>query len=798
MGTVYQAIDLRTGALAAVKIVAVRNISDVARFDQEATLLQELAHPGIVHYVDHGLTTHGDPYIAMEWLEGETLDERLARGKLAPAGVAHLAARALDALAAAHQHGIVHRDIKPSNMFLAGWRLFDVRIIDFGVARRVEDPRRNTRRGSTVGTPSYSSPEQARGESDIDGRADIFSLGCVLFECLSGRPPFYGPSPQEVLQRICLTPVPSLRERCEDVDPELATLIDSMLVQDRSHRPGNGRELAGRFRDIATRLGAAEERATPASEPGLPPEGVSGQEARMLCGLLLVDDQLVQSPVEQEPALERIGEELGLQIYALAPASRLVWQKQPGLLGDQIKDMSRAAARLRSAFPGARQSLAVGRATVLAGAAAGPLTEALISLVPEQPGVVRLDDTVARLLPLSALARAEGAESAPPRYLRPDGDPEPSLVSVDSREPPLTGREREIERLLETFTECVRAEAAHLVLYEGAEGMGKSRLARALVSEARNHGARGAAYLLRARRDRAGQPYSLVAPLLLGDFPEARLGEAAPAAARQAAFVEHLAAILERHPVLLVCDDLQWADRQSLRLLEAALRELAQRPLLVVGFARPELFAEKPLPLSTPVGHERLRLPALSAEAGQTLLRWHRGRTSPDIETYVFDRWQGNPFYLSELALVASRQTLVAPDTVLGQVEPRLARLDDEPRRVLRAASLLGDQFQFEGVLSLLGLKGRRALEEALAALCEADVIRRVGVQGGSFAFRSRLLREAAFALLTGRDRAVGIARARQWLEEAGKTIPELLLDPAARRPAPPSEVTEQPPAATS
>ena len=249
MGTVYQAIDRRTGDLVAVKILNVRNVSDVGRFDQEALLLQELAHPGIVRYVDHGLTSHGDPYIAMEWLEGETLDQRLARGKLAAAGVANLAARVLEALAAAHEHGIVHRDIKPSNVFLSEWRLFNPRVIDFGVARRVEDPRRYTRRGATVGTPSYSSPEQARADATIDGRADIFSLGCVLFECLTGRPPFHGPSAKQVLTDICLTPVPRLQERWEDGDPELVqpdrSDVDPGPPPASGQRPGSWRRASG-------------------------------------------------------------------------------------------------------------------------------------------------------------------------------------------------------------------------------------------------------------------------------------------------------------------------------------------------------------------------------------------------------------------------------------------------------------------------------------------------------------------------------------------------------------------------
>ena len=119
---------------------------------------------------------------------------------------------------------------------------------------------------------------------------------------------------------------------------------------------------------------------------------------------------------------------------------------------------------------------------------------------------------------------------------------------------------------------------------------------------------------------------------------------------------------------------------------------------------------------------------------------------------------------------------MLAPDTVLGEVEPRLLALDEEPRRVLRAASLFGEVFEFEAVLSLMGLKGRRSLEQALAALVEEDVLRRVGAAAGRFAFRHKLVREAAFSMLTPSDRALGMARARQWLEESGKTIPELLL----------------------
>ena len=382
MGTVYQAIDRRTGGKVAVKILNVKNIADAGRFDQEANLLQELAHPGIVRYVDHGLTGHGDPYIAMEWLEGETLDQRLARGKLAAAGVANLAARVLEALAAAHEHGIVHRDIKPSNVFLEGWRLFNPRIIDFGVARRLEDRQRYTRRGVTVGTPSYTSPEQARAEADIDGRADIFSLGCVLYECLTGRPPFYGSDVKQVLTQIVSTPVPRLETRVDDIDLELVRLIDKMLIQDRKQRAGSARELAARMRDMAARLGtgaAEDEGRDLAGERGQPPHGLGYGEARMYAALLVsFESRRVRPPARGQqampprkritsavgvlvdgreaedgrgPAVRALADDHRLSVEPFAPGTYLLWPQRPAPLSDQVAEVVRAAGRLRVMDP---------------------------------------------------------------------------------------------------------------------------------------------------------------------------------------------------------------------------------------------------------------------------------------------------------------------------------------------------------------------------------------------------------------------------------------------------------------
>ena len=134
------------------------------RFLRESRLLAELSHPGIVSYVAHGTTPERTPYLVMEWLEGETLAQRLAREPLAPADSLELARAVLRALAAAHARGVVHRDVKPSNLFLRGGRAADVVLLDLGLVRVLSESDRLTRSGSVLGTPAYMAPEQAQGK----------------------------------------------------------------------------------------------------------------------------------------------------------------------------------------------------------------------------------------------------------------------------------------------------------------------------------------------------------------------------------------------------------------------------------------------------------------------------------------------------------------------------------------------------------------------------------------------------------------------------------------------------------
>ena len=224
MGSVYQARDRITQHRVAVKLLRAPGGSHDARFLREAALLAELRHPAIVRHIAHGRTTSGELYMAMQWLEGEDLAHRIGRGPL-PAGEAiDMLRRIAEGLALLHDRGGVHRDLKPSNLFLENNDPTQVKILDFGIARATA-ALALTATGTVMGTPGYTAPEQARGTKDVDTRADVFSLGCVLFECLTGRAAFRGDHVMAVLAKVLLEDPPRLVDVAPDAPPELEALI---------------------------------------------------------------------------------------------------------------------------------------------------------------------------------------------------------------------------------------------------------------------------------------------------------------------------------------------------------------------------------------------------------------------------------------------------------------------------------------------------------------------------------------------------------------------------------------------
>jgi len=242
MGSVYRAEDLATGAHAAVKVTGRQTAAVRDRFRREAAVLAELSHPCIVRYVAHGLTPQGLPFLAMDWLEGEDLCERLARERLDAAESLAVLRRACEGLAVAHARGVVHRDIKPSNLFLVGGQPAEAKIIDFGVARVEAAAMALTRPGMSLGTVGYMAPEQAREAADVDARADVFALGCVLYECLTGRPAFGG-RPVAVIVKLLRDNPQRPSELRPGLDASVDALVGRLLAKDREARPRDAAEV---------------------------------------------------------------------------------------------------------------------------------------------------------------------------------------------------------------------------------------------------------------------------------------------------------------------------------------------------------------------------------------------------------------------------------------------------------------------------------------------------------------------------------------------------------------------------
>ncbi|MFH1763824.1 MAG: serine/threonine-protein kinase, partial [Gemmatimonadota bacterium] len=203
MATVYLAEDLKHGRKVAIKVLQPELAAAIGpeRFLREIEISAGLDHPHILPLYESG-EAGGFLYYVMPNVEGESLRDRLDREKQLPLDDAvQIAREVADALSYAHSRDVVHRDIKPENILLAGGH---ARVADFGIARAIRDAGadRLTMTGVSVGTPLYMSPEQAAGSSDIDGRSDLYSLGCVLFECLAGRTPFTGPLESVVHQHL--------------------------------------------------------------------------------------------------------------------------------------------------------------------------------------------------------------------------------------------------------------------------------------------------------------------------------------------------------------------------------------------------------------------------------------------------------------------------------------------------------------------------------------------------------------------------------------------------------------------
>jgi serine/threonine protein kinase len=240
MGVVFLAEDpqlKRTVALKAMLPVLAASDSNRQRFLQEAQTAAALEHDHVIHIYQVG-EDRGVPFLAMPFLKGEPLDQCLKREKRLPASeVLRIGREVAEGLAAAHEKGLIHRDIKPANVWLEAPR-GRVKILDFGLARAVSGGSHLTQTGAILGTPAYMSPEQARGKA-VDGRSDLFSLGCVLYQVCTGQLPFEGSDTISTLMAVSTDDPPSPEELNPEVPPALSDLVMHLLAKSADDRPAS-------------------------------------------------------------------------------------------------------------------------------------------------------------------------------------------------------------------------------------------------------------------------------------------------------------------------------------------------------------------------------------------------------------------------------------------------------------------------------------------------------------------------------------------------------------------------------
>jgi serine/threonine-protein kinase len=267
-GVVFEARDRRDGGALAVKTLRPCYVDHVdlgTRLRREAEVSRRVAHPGVVRVLDEGVLEDGSPFIVMPLMHGESLAKLLHRGRgISLAEVATIISRVAAILHVAHGAGYVHRDVKPEHILLDRTPAGDltVHLLDFGVcaSQTASEEEKARENGRVFGTPSYVSPEQASGEPNVDARADLFSIGIVMFEAATGSLPFTGSSVSKLLLRIIRDDAPLLRELRRDIDPGFELIVARLLERDPRDRLPSARALARALAPFVTDRARIEQR----------------------------------------------------------------------------------------------------------------------------------------------------------------------------------------------------------------------------------------------------------------------------------------------------------------------------------------------------------------------------------------------------------------------------------------------------------------------------------------------------------------------------------------------------------
>ncbi len=834
--SVHRATDRRTGQVVALKVLRGEPDGEaIERFALEAKVLAQLSHPAIVRYVSHG-TIGGDVYLAMEWLEGLTLAQSLAKKRTfsIEESVA-IVEKIAEPLGVAHAQGIVHRDIKPANIFLVDGDATRIKLLDFGIARLRSRLTELTQAGVVIGTPGYMAPEQARAEKALDARADIFSLGCVFYRCLTGKSAFSGGDMLAVLAKILLEEAPSVRVERPDVPLAIAELVAQMLAKRPSQRPMDANAVGAMIASLSRPTALESKvsaRAVEATTPAA--NALSSDERRMMCVLLSrapAEGALADGAIDTFETLRGAIAAQGGHLDVLANRSLLVTLEGAGTPTDNAARAARCALAMRSLLPSLPMVLVAGQGEMKGNVAMGPVIDRGATLLGgvDEKDAVRLDDVIAGLLDRRFDVRVDGGAISLVGELEASAPLTRTFLGRPSR---CVGRERDLAMLESIWEECAEESVARIVLVTGPAGIGKSRVLDEFLRKVRSGDRAVEIWTGRGDPMSARSPFSMIADpirqaatIKSGEPPENRrlklytrvsrtvspdeaqrvtvflaeiIGTPFVAddsvelhAARddpqlmgdqmRRAWEDWLDGESSKRPIVLVLEDLHWGDLPSVQFVDAAARHLANRPLLVLALARPEVYGWFPN-IWTERSHTELRLGRLTDKAAGRLVKDALGEAATEaiIKRFV-ERADGNAFFLEELVrALADGKGDELPSTVLAMVQARLGGLSAEARRFLRAASVFGRVFSSRGVAALIGYEDLPTLpHEWLSELVAKDVIQRPAEAQfqGELAFSHALIHEAAYSMLTVADKTLGHRLAAEWLERGGEADPVVLAE---------------------
>jgi tetratricopeptide (TPR) repeat protein len=814
VGVVYRAIDTLSGQPVALKVIAISGVDagEEARFRREGRVLAGLRHPGIVRLVDFGQLDEGQPYVAMEWLEGEDIGQRQKRSPLAIASCLEVAAQVADALHAAHSAGIIHRDVKPSNVILIGSDP-TAKLVDFGVAAASDA--KLTRTGAIIGTPAYMAPEQARGDEEVDARADIYSLGATLFEMVAGRPPHVGPTPIAILARLVTTPPPRLGEVFAATPLDLDELMTQLIAQSPNERPSSAKEVAQRLRALAQDVETSTPSTAVVGGDDAPHSGplstAYGSMSVPSAGGSRVVTSILATHVPKGPARARLISNLrarGAEATELGGDAIVAHLGAKKALGDEAAraiDLGMRMAKVNAAV-----GIATGRSKLQQTRPMGEVVDRAAALARDaQRGQVLADTTTTELARgrYTFQVRADGAAVVGPAV--------PGRRDQQVGGAPFVGREAELAQIMSAFERAVEDTTPMLVSITGAPGMGKTRLRREALQRISSHSSGARVIMARGEAFARAHPLGLAADIAramagvskginLEDAREATAGlvhtsganvppdareplarlmanEPMPEnvdarAARDAlwlALTDVTVAFARRSPLCLSIEDAQWCDAESLLWLDHVLARAAGAPLWVLLATRPTIWREAERFAGR--DHVRIELRPLARRHVRAIARAVLGEraTGPQgdsVTDSIAGQSGGSPLFAEELArLTAQGRDATSAPTIEAAMQVQLDALDDIARDAASRLAVYGMSGWDKGLESL----GVVDANDAIRALAEAEIVVEQATsrfaQTREWAFKHALMREVAYASLGDDMLREMHARAGRWLGKVGE-----------------------------